>query len=119
VSDPRWIDAATPAVHLRALSWGAQAGRIALCPHGFPDTAYGWRKLAPRLVAAGDRAVHARLRAIGVFPVNESGGPPRSSIPSHGSYHIGALMDDVLQVLNAAGPTGQYGSLKMWAHLHA
>jgi hypothetical protein len=49
VSDPRWIDAATPAVHLRALSWGAQAGRIALCPHGFPDTAYGWRKLAPRL----------------------------------------------------------------------
>jgi pimeloyl-ACP methyl ester carboxylesterase len=26
-----------------------------LCLHGFPDTAYGWRKVAPQLVDAGWR----------------------------------------------------------------
>ena len=30
-----------------------------------------------------------------------------SSIPTDGSYHVGALMDDALQVLDAAGPTGR------------
>jgi hypothetical protein len=30
-----------------------------------------------------------------------------SSVPSDGSYHVGALMDDALRVLAAVGPTGQ------------
>jgi pimeloyl-ACP methyl ester carboxylesterase len=30
-----------------------------------------------------------------------------SSLPSDGSYHVGALMDDALRVLDAAGPTGR------------
>ena len=30
-----------------------------------------------------------------------------STIPSDGSYHVGALMDDALRVLNAIGPTGR------------
>ena len=30
-----------------------------------------------------------------------------SSLPSDGSYHVGALMDDALRVLEAAGPTGR------------
>ena len=30
-----------------------------------------------------------------------------SSIPSDGSYHVGALMDDALRVLDAVGPTGR------------
>ena len=34
---------------LKALTWGPPDGPIALCLHGFPDTAYGWRKVAPRL----------------------------------------------------------------------
>ena len=55
MSEPRWIDVAAPAVQLRALSWGPDDGPIALCLHGFPDTAYGFRKLAPLLVAAGYR----------------------------------------------------------------
>ncbi|MGH3560926.1 MAG: alpha/beta fold hydrolase, partial [Mycobacterium sp.] len=67
---------------------------IALCLHGFPDTAYGWRKLAPRLVAGGWRVVAPFMR--GYAP---------SSIPPDGSYHIGALMDDALQVRLAAGGT--------------
>jgi len=30
-----------------------------------------------------------------------------STIPSDGSYHVGALMDDALRVLKAVGPTGR------------
>ncbi len=44
-SEPHWIDVEVPAGQLRALSWGPEGAPIALCLHGFPDTAYGWRKL--------------------------------------------------------------------------
>ena len=74
-------------MELKALTWGPSDGPIALCLHGFPDTAYGWRKFAPRLAEAGWRVVAPFMR--GYAP---------SSIPSDGSYHIGALMDDALQV---------------------
>jgi pimeloyl-ACP methyl ester carboxylesterase len=81
-------------VQLRALSWGPDDGPIALCLHGFPDTAYGFRKLAPALVSAGYRVIAPFMR--GYVP---------SSVPSDRSYHIGALMDDALQVRAACNPT--------------
>jgi pimeloyl-ACP methyl ester carboxylesterase len=96
LNEPRWIDVSTPAVQLRALSWGPIDRPIALCLHGFPDTAYCWREVAPHLVDAGFRVVAPFMR--GYAP---------SSIPSDGSYHIGALMDDALRVLEAVGPTGR------------
>ncbi|MGA8545351.1 MAG: alpha/beta fold hydrolase [Mycobacterium sp.] len=91
---PRWIDVHAPAVELKALTWGPPDGPIALCLHGFPDTAYGWRNVAPRLADSGWRVVAPFMR--GYAP---------SSIPSDGSYHVGALMDDALQVRLAAGGT--------------
>ena len=97
LGEPRWIDVTVPAGQLRALVWGDCANPdapIALCQHGFPDTAYGWRKLAPLLIDAGYRVVAPFLR--GYAP---------SSLPSDGSYHVGALMDDLLRVREAAGPT--------------
>ena len=94
MTEPRWIDVPAPTVELKALTWGAPDAPIALCLHGFPDTAYGWRKLAPRLVAAGWRVVAPFMR--GYAP---------SSIPADRSYHIGALMDDALRVRVAAGGT--------------
>ncbi len=94
MTQPRWIDVRTPAVDLKALTWGPPDGPIALCLHGFPDTAYGWRDVAPRLAGSGWRVVAPFMR--GYAP---------SSIPSDGSYHIGALMDDALQVRAAAGGT--------------
>ncbi len=94
--EPEWIDVTTPAVQLRALSWGSKDAPIALCLHGFPDTAYSWRKVAPVLVDAGWRVVAPFLR--GYAP---------SSLALDGSYHVGALMDDALRVLEAAGPTGR------------
>jgi pimeloyl-ACP methyl ester carboxylesterase len=94
MTSPRWIDVHAPAVELKALTWGPPDGPIALCLHGFPDTAYGWRNFAPRLAESGWRVVAPFMR--GYAP---------SSIPSDGSYHIGAFMDDALQARAAAGGT--------------
>jgi pimeloyl-ACP methyl ester carboxylesterase len=94
MTSPRWIDVHAPAVELKALTWGPPDGPIVLCLHGFPDTAYGWRNFAPRLAESGWRVVAPFMR--GYAP---------SSIPSDGSYHIGAFMDDALQVRAAAGGT--------------
>ncbi|MGB3473587.1 MAG: alpha/beta hydrolase [Mycobacterium sp.] len=96
MTEPRWIDVSTPGVALKALSWGTPGDPVALCLHGFPDTAYGWRRLAPHLVAAGWHVVAPFMR--GYAP---------SSIPTDGSYHIGALMDDALRVHTAVGGTGR------------
>lgn len=96
MTEPRWIDVETPDVRLRALSWGLDDAPIALCLHGFPDTAHGWRKVAPLLVEQGWRVVAPFMR--GYAP---------SSLSADGSYHVGALMDDALRVLDAAGPTGR------------
>ncbi|OBK11565.1 alpha/beta fold hydrolase [Mycobacterium asiaticum] len=94
MSEPRWIDVKGPNGDLKALTWGPDDAPIALCLHGFPDTAYGWRKLAPRLAESGWRVVAPFMR--GYAP---------SAIPADGSYHIGALMDDALRVRTAAGGT--------------
>ena len=94
MTEPGWLEVQAPTVTLRALTWGADDGPIALCLHGFPDTAYGFRKLAPHLVAAGYRVVAPFMR--GYVP---------SSLPSDRDYHLGALMDDALRVHAAANPT--------------
>ena len=96
MTEPQWFDVAAPTVQLRALTWGPADAPIALCLHGFPDTAYSWRKVAPALVNAGWRVVAPFMRSY--LP---------SSLPSDGSYHVGAVMDDALRVLDAAGPTGR------------
>ncbi len=94
MTEPGWIDVAAPTVPLRALTWGPADGPIALCLHGFPDTAYGFRKLAPHLVAAGYRVIAPFMR--GYVP---------SSTSADSAYHMGALMDDALQVHAASNPT--------------
>jgi pimeloyl-ACP methyl ester carboxylesterase len=96
MTEPRWVEVPGPDVDLKALTWGPPDGPMALCLHGFPDTAYGWRKVAPRLVEAGWRVVAPFMR--GYAP---------SAIPADGSYHCGAIMADALRVREAAGGTDQ------------
>ena len=62
---------------------GPEDGPLALCLHGFPDTAHTWRHLLPELAAAGFRAVAPFLR--GYAP---------TQVPADGRYQIGALVRD-------------------------
>lgn len=95
MTEPREIDVTTADVTLRVLQWGEQDAPIALCLHGFPDTAHGWRRVAPLLAAAGWRVVAPFMR--GYAP---------STVSATGVYHVGALMDDALKVLDAVGASG-------------
>lgn len=94
---PARLQVDAPTVTLAGLQWGvAEGAPIALCLHGFPDTAHTWRFVAPQLAQAGWRVVAPFMR--GYAP---------STIPTDGSYHVSALMDDALRVLDAVGPTGR------------
>jgi pimeloyl-ACP methyl ester carboxylesterase len=81
-----------PAVTLAALTWGPDEGPLAVLLHGFPDTAHTWRHLGPQLADAGWRVVAPFLR--GYAP---------SGVPTDGSGHIAALMDDVVRLHAALG----------------
>jgi len=68
------------------------SGPLALCLHGFPDTAHGWRYLLPALASAGYRAVAPFMR--GYAP---------TSIPPDGQYHVATLARDAVALHDAFG----------------
>lgn len=70
----------------------AGRGPLALCLHGFPDSAWTWRHLLPDLAAAGFHAVAPFLR--GYAP---------TSIPDDGHYQAGALAADAVALHDAFG----------------
>lgn len=76
-----------PTVTLTAFAWGPADGPLALCLHGFPDTAHSWRHLGPRLAAAGYRVIAPFTR--GYAP---------STVAADGDYHVGALMSDAVEI---------------------
>jgi pimeloyl-ACP methyl ester carboxylesterase len=70
-------------VEFAYLSDGPADGPLALCLHGFPDTAHTWRHLLPRLADAGYHAVAPFMR--GFAP---------TEVPSDGRYDTGTLALD-------------------------
>ncbi|HYC82875.1 MAG TPA: alpha/beta hydrolase [Solirubrobacterales bacterium] len=60
------------------------SGPLALCLHGFPDSAHTWRHLLPALADAGFRAVAPFMR--GYAPTD---------VPADGCFSTGALIADV------------------------
>src|SRR5215469_11765710 len=73
----------------------AGAGPLALCLHGFPDTAHTWRHLLPALAGAGFHAVAPFMR--GYAP---------TAVPGDGAYQVGALAADAValhDVLDGGG----------------
>jgi pimeloyl-ACP methyl ester carboxylesterase len=92
VSAPQTVELELPHLKVTALAWGPPDGRLVLCLHGFPDSAWGWRKLAPLLAERGMRVVAPFSR----------GYAPTGPAPD-GDYHIGALMYDALAVHHALG----------------
>ena len=87
------------------------SGPLALCLHGFPDTAHGWRHMLPALADAGYRAVAPFMR--GYAP---------SDVPADGNYQTGALALDAVALHEAFGGDGDavlighdWGALAVYA----
>jgi pimeloyl-ACP methyl ester carboxylesterase len=73
----------------------AGAGPLALCLHGFPDTARTWRYLLPELAAAGFRAVAPFMR--GYAP---------TAVPEDGRYDVCTLAADACALHEVLGGDG-------------
>jgi pimeloyl-ACP methyl ester carboxylesterase len=73
----------------------AGSGPLALCLHGFPDSAMGWRHLLPMLADAGFRAVAPWMR--GYAP---------TAVPADARYQSGALAADACALHEALGGDG-------------
>jgi len=82
-------------VSFAVIESGAQDGPLALCLHGYPDTAWTWRHLMPELAHAGWRAVAPFTR--GYAP---------TSLPADGRYQSGALVADANALHGALGGSG-------------
>jgi pimeloyl-ACP methyl ester carboxylesterase len=74
------------------LEWGPPDGPLALCLHGFPDTAHTWRHLGPALADGGYRAVAPWMR--GYAP---------TEVADDGIYQVGALAADASALHEALG----------------
>ena len=70
----------------------AGRGPLALCLHGFPDSAHTWRYLLPVLADAGFHAVAPFMR--GYAP---------TGIPADGCFRLGALVADAVGLHDALG----------------
>jgi pimeloyl-ACP methyl ester carboxylesterase len=70
----------------------AGSGPLALCLHGFPDTARTWRHLLPALAGAGFHAVAPFMR--GYAP---------TEVPADGAYNVGALAADAVALHEVLG----------------
>ncbi|RMI28405.1 alpha/beta fold hydrolase [Nocardia stercoris] len=91
-AEPEVLTLELPHLTVSALAWGPVDGRLALCLHGYPDTAWTWRHLGPALAAAGYRVV---------APFSRGYAP--TAIPADGDYHIGALMFDAVALHSHLG----------------
>lgn len=76
------------------LAEGEEGAPLAICLHGFPDSAHTWRHLLPALAGAGFRAVAPWLR--GYAP---------TAVPADGRFQNGAAVVDALQLHEALGGT--------------
>jgi pimeloyl-ACP methyl ester carboxylesterase len=83
------------AVEFAYLEAGPESGPLALCLHGFPDTAHTWRHLLPALADAGYHAVAPWMR--GYAP---------TQVPADGRYQTGALATDACALHEALGGDG-------------
>ncbi|WP_033424581.1 alpha/beta fold hydrolase [Actinomadura flavalba] len=79
-------------VEFAYLEAGPDDGPLALCLHGFPDSAHTWRHLLPELADAGYHAVAPFQR--GYAP---------TAIPADGAYQTGALATDAVALHQAFG----------------
>jgi pimeloyl-ACP methyl ester carboxylesterase len=89
---PRVYDVLLPTHQVGVLEWGPTDGRLVVALHGFPDSAWTWRLVAPLLADAGFRVAAPFLR--GYAP---------SGIPSDGDYSVRALVADAMALHEVLG----------------
>jgi len=94
LAEPQRITFSANGISVAALSWGSdsQDAPLALCLHGYPDTAWTWRFLGPHLAANGWRVVAPFLR----------GYAPTELAPDN-CYQVGALVRDIVDTHAALG----------------
>lgn len=78
------------------LQWGPSEGSLLIALHGFPDTAWTWRTIAPLLADQGFRVVAPFTR--GYAP---------SGVPRDGDYSVSALASDTLALHELLGGDGE------------
>jgi len=93
--EPRKITLDLPQVRLTALQWGDPEAPLALCLHGFPDSANTWRFLGPDLARAGYHAVAPFTR--GYAP---------SGLPNDNLFSVTALAGDASSIRRQLHPSG-------------
>jgi pimeloyl-ACP methyl ester carboxylesterase len=81
---------------VHALAWGPVDGPLALCLHGYPDTAWTWRHLGPYLAERGWRVV---------APFTRGYGP--SDLAPDNCYQVGALASDAVAAHEALHGDGR------------
>ncbi|MEZ5138225.1 MAG: hypothetical protein R2711_05520 [Acidimicrobiales bacterium] len=89
---PDIVESTVEANGLRFATLAMGEGPLALCLHGFPDSAWTWQHLLPELAAAGFRAVAPFLR--GYAP---------TEVPADGLYQPGAIARDAIALHEALG----------------
>src|SRR2546421_8636104 len=86
-SEPQQLRVKASEITFAALAWGPPSAPLALCLHGYPDTAWTWRHLGPQLAERGWRVVAPFMR----------GYAPTELAPD-GIYQIGALVRDAIEL---------------------
>jgi len=95
MTEPREIGFDASGLRFAALTWSPPAAEdapLAVCLHGYPDTAWTWRHLGPYLAERGWRVVAPFMR----------GYAPTDLAPD-GGYQVGALGRDALEFHRALG----------------
>jgi pimeloyl-ACP methyl ester carboxylesterase len=88
----RRLQVQLPTHTVDVLEWGRPDGRLIVALHGFPDTAWTWRRVAPLLADSGLRVAAPFLR--GYAP---------SGIPADGDYSVRALAGDAVALHGLLG----------------
>lgn len=95
-SQPRRLCLNVGGMTFAALAWGRDEAALALCLHGYPDTPWTWRYVAPILAERGWRVVAPYAR----------GYAPTELAPD-GSYEVAALARDAVALHRHLGADGR------------
>lgn len=92
MSTPERLTLELPHLRFEALAWGPEEGRLMLCLHGYPDSAWTWRHVGPHFAEQAFRVVAPFMR--GYAP---------TELARDGDYGMGALIYDAFALHEALG----------------